>query len=455
MLKEAKVVFWENEPFPTNPSSIQWSESGLPIIELYSLNQIKPLAHLPLIGITDSGKYLAVFKLTVLDQGESHHDLGRIAAPNSSISNNYFSCYYIKYILEDYICSNARIDSNNIPISSISISTRDFQSLATHTGINSIPDDPQITQLFSNQEVSISLVEKALESRCLYSMKKDFDFSLLLNFNNEIDYIPAINNWVAPLLYLMGIICGGIVNIEHHVITSESRNLRFEGSRVIALNKKGSAPRSFQTSKLPLEITDFNFQKLISEWMERPNTLRGICAELLATHYGDVYTHSKAIASMRGIEAIFADHTIQEKMTESSIPINSQGTFDMLSSNYKSIHKLLSNLQSAPSFAKKLDSCIARFKHQFEGIRANGINWDSFASEAKILRNETAHGTVVGGITERSEESSLLIARTCFEMFALAVVSLAYECDEKVPLLPRINGPITIGKELAQQWPAG
>lgn len=456
MFETTKTIFWENSPFPGNQSDFHLTNTGLPVIEVGSLYEIGLPNQLPLLGMTDSGEYISVFRLQAFESDIRcySHTWNRSDAA-SSTDNERFSCFRSSFLLVDYILGDSRIEHSNPPVSLISISSRDLQALAVHSGITSIPDKPFRSQLFCNSTVTISLEEKAAEVRHPMSTEKTLVISLIFEFSNEVGYDYAVDKWVIPLVQLMGILCGGIVSIDGHSVLSKAVDARFTGSKIVNIGGGGSSPNGFVTALLPFGAERINYQQLISEWMERPNTLRGIGAELLATRYGDIHSHSKAIASMRGIEAMFADRTIQNMRNEQDVPISQSGIFDMTSQTYGPVRKALKELENKPGFAVKLRSCVERFRQQFECNKGNAINWDMFVAEAKDLRNGAAHGTVVGGYTGRNEERTDLIVHTCFTLYSLAVLSLAYEHDEDLPLLISTHGPVTLGRGLAGTWPLG
>lgn len=454
MFETTKTIFWENSPFPGNQSVFYLTSNGLPAIEVSSFHKISFQNQLPLLGMTDSGEYITVFSVKELEFAERHysHAWNRSDAASSTY-NERFSCFRSSFLLDNYILGDSRIEHSDPLVSLISISSKDLQALAIHSGITSIPDKPFRTRLFSNSTVAISLEEKAAEARRSMSTETTLIISLVFEFRNDVSYDYAVDKWVIPLVQLMGILCGGIVSIDGQRVLSKTASARFTGSKIANIGGGGSVPIGFVTAQLPFGVERINYQQLISEWMERPNTLRGIGAELLATRYGDVYSHSKAIASMRGIEAMFADRAIQNICNERDIPAFQSGIIDMAAQVYSPVRKKLKELARKPTFADKLRSCIERFHRQFECNESNAINWDAFIAEAKDLRNETAHGTVVGGYVGRKEDRTALVAQVCFTLYSLAVLSLAYESDEDLPPLTSAYGPMTLGRDLAQAWP--
>lgn len=82
------------------------------------------------------------------------------------------------------------------------------------------------------------------------------------------------------------------------------------------------------------------------------------------------------------------------------------------------------------------------------------IDWDAFTEDAKDIRNSKAHGTIVGGNQKNSQTKELLVLETCFMLYTMSVMALAFEQDNDIPKPPNINRKATmLGKNLSSEWP--
>ena len=431
LVLQSKIVFWDKSPFPANQTSLNALDSDKLIIDAYSRLPLKEPPEI-LHGVTSEGEHLDAFALR-LHRSECQNVKRNFDIANSVIRDKTesFECYHSTFLITDFLLGDARIDTPNPMISSVEIESSFLHLLLGSLHIKG--NDPFRNTLFSNEILSIELTRSVNESYDLHADNRTKVYSIIFKFNHDIKYIDAINDWVEPIINLINVLCGGIIPIEDHQILSRNLGAAFRGSKVWDINGPGSEP-NHQTSVLS-ESLDLNidFQKLISEWMERPNSLRGISPELVATRYGDVYAHSKLICATRGIEAMYADLEIKKQLATECIEGQPNGRFDLSSPKYSTINRTLKSLEKRPNFRVKLAPSINRFKSLFEA-QGNDIDWDGFITDAKNYRNSKAHGTTVGGAHEDIDKLMLTV-QLCFHLYSLAVISLGCMAIPKRPFL--------------------
>lgn len=451
------VIYWDNSPFPGNQARYCIDSDGF-VIDVFSLEPIVDIdSALPLFGVTNTGKQVSVFRLGERTQ-DKHHSIHNFdSAKGVALANAIETeSYHTSFPIDEYIISDVRVIEPNPPVSSIRVIIDELRHLFSPFMQNVRDSEGNLITLFSNEVLSISFGLDKTERFHLLEHKTKQKPTIVFSFENDIAYYDAIDTWVSPIVQLLEILCGGLFTFDDYSVTSKSIGAIFQGSEMEKSRNDGQRANA-NTLAIPYgSAKRMDFQRLISEWMERPNTLRGIAPEILATRYGDIYAHSMLTASFRGIEALYADSQLQDLKRNEGLPLRPDGTFDLESKEYsraKQLLKRLSRPKDAP-FIERLKSAVRRFSYRIEPSERAAIDWDAFAEDAKNIRNSKAHGTIVGGNQESSPTKEFLIFETCFLLYTMSVVALAFEQDDDIPksLSPK-NKAMMLGNGLSSEWP--
>ena len=396
------VIFWDENSPGVSQSTAFVDAGGELAITTFSTAGLPELSTFPAFGVTDTCEYLSLFSAECTEASSStkKHDFD-YANGEKRLENDCVTLTSFKSVHKalEYYLGDIRVEPSDPVVDSIEVFSDSLYYIALSIEMSPLEELFYEAILFSSDFITVKLQKSGTKTkRANGNQDVQYSYRLVFDFASPQRLSFAVDCWVLSIWNLLSILCGGPMAVKDHVVHSKKLGGSFRCGYVPSIQIEGKRPKIDSVEFSLGKLHPINYQKMISAWMERPSTLRGMASEFLATRYGDLYAHSKLLASMRGVESAFADNVLNMLIIEKNTENNASGLYDIESRSYRYVKKSLDDLQRSPYFAVKLTSLINRFGRLFSESSNNGIDWNAFVKHAKNLRNAKAHGTFIGGI---------------------------------------------------------
>lgn len=424
-------MFWENEDFKYQ-SDLTVQDSGIVEARIYSLTSLEPL-RLPdfLFGRTIEGQCISAHNLKdVGDQNfSSIHNFDR--ANCALIENSEEFHAYVKRIhMQSCFIGDSYIQESNPLVDHVSVTSQDLVFLSfcywEKEGVKR-------QTIFENGHIVIELVRGENRSIGHKGTLIERVFYLKFDFKRAVRLNHAMHDWVKPILGLFEIILGGEI-IEDH-ITFLSKSLKAEFSPVwLAKNvrRKTENEPTVNTSIVTFNHIASSMQRIISNWVERPNPLRWINGFYSAALYGKGHLEDMFTTSTRLAEAAYASIKLLELFKVSRPSLRECGVFDFKDADIVGFDKKMRELAKPGNypFLEKMKFLTARYEWMFLSDNYSGIDWKGCLTVCRDLRNTYSHGSVFDKKSRTDSDSLFALGKMGIIIYEAAAIEQFELSDE-------------------------